>query len=207
MTSLTSALLATTLVATAGSALAGTTTYSGNLGDATNTALVWSDLTAPLFDNANDIANNVALYTIVVPVAETVTFQSTAFAGGGIDPYFTLFAGTGNSATFVDSNYTQATTTGGDFTLNESLAAGSYVMAIGVNQNLSYTENQPNTYFTLGDGFVQLGDPSKFGSGAYSVDVTMAVPEPAEWSLLLGGAGFAVVLVRRRSRQSGSARG
>ena len=46
--------------------LAGATTYAGNLGDAGNAALVGSDLGAPAFDDANAIANNVALYTFTL---------------------------------------------------------------------------------------------------------------------------------------------
>ena len=119
----------------------GTFTFSGFLNDPGNTALVGSDLAAPLFDNDNDIANNVALYTFSNTTAGTVNFLSQGFALGGIDPYFTLFSGTGNTGTFVDSNFVQAFSTGGDFNLNEALGVGDYTVAMGVFANMSFAEN------------------------------------------------------------------
>ena len=60
-----------------GSAWAGVLTFSGNLSDPANAALVASDLSAPSFADDYAIANNVALYTLHVPVAGSVSFTST----------------------------------------------------------------------------------------------------------------------------------
>src|SRR5579862_1081125 len=106
-------LAALALAATAATACAATSTLAGNLGDAGNGALVGSDLGAPDFTDANAIADNVALYTFTVYAVGTVSITSTGFAGGGVDPYFTLFTGSGPTATFLDSNNAQATSTGG----------------------------------------------------------------------------------------------
>jgi hypothetical protein len=78
--------------------LCGAATLSGNLGDPTNPALVGSDLGAPLFDTPGDIADNVAIYQVVVPTDGELDILSTGDAAGGVDPYFTLFAGAGPAA-------------------------------------------------------------------------------------------------------------
>lgn len=172
--------------------VAGASTLSGNLGDSGNSALVGSDLGAPDFTDANSVANNVALYTFTVAHAGTVDIVSTGFAGGGVDPYFTLFTGSGNSATFLDSNYAQATSTGGDFTWTGSLGVGTYEIALGAFENMSFAENLGSG--TLGDGFIFLGDPNSLGSGDYSLTLSTPVPEPTSAWLL--AVGLAVVGTR-----------
>jgi hypothetical protein len=180
------------------SSLAGATTYAGNLGDAGNAALVGSDLGVPDFTDDNSVANNVALYTFSTG-AGSVSIVSTGFAGGGVDPYFSLFTGSGAAATLLDSNYLQATSTGGDFTWSGVLAAGTYEIALGAFENMSFAENLGSG--TLGDGFISLGDPNSLGNGSYSLDVSTPVPEPS--SLLLMVAGFAALATRiRRARKA-----
>ena len=181
-------------------ARAGTFTLSGSLNDPTNTALVGSDLGAPLFDNDNDIANNVALYTFSLTTAGTVNFLSEGFALGGIDPYFTLFSGTGNAGTFVDSNYFQAFTTGGDFDLDEALGVGDYTVAMGVFANMSFAENSGSG--TLGDGFIGLGEPGSLGDYSYKLQITSAVPEPSYTALVALGVMALLVRLRRVHTQS-----
>lgn len=174
--------------------LAGATTYAGNLGDAGNAALVGSDLGAPAFDDANAIANNVALY-IFTTAAGTVSIVSTGFAGGGVDPWFTLFNGSGGTAAFLDSNFVQATSTGGDFTWTGTLAAGTYEIALGSFENMSFAENLGSG--TLADGFIALGDPNSLGDGSYSLDLTTPVPEPSRsWLIAVGLAALATRLRR-----------
>ncbi|MEO7940918.1 MAG: DVUA0089 family protein, partial [Burkholderiaceae bacterium] len=73
--------------------------FSGRLDDPANAALVGSDLNAPSFIDSGTIANNVALYTLNVFGGGPVTIRSTGFTAGGLDPYFSLFKGAGNSAT------------------------------------------------------------------------------------------------------------
>lgn len=201
MTKIRNALAGATLVAaamTAGAATA-TTTLAGNLGDPGNAALVGSDLGAPDFTDDNAIANNVALYTFTVNYAGAVSVSSTGFAGGGVDPYFTLFTGSGAGATFLASNYDQATTTGGDFTWSGSLAVGSYEIALGAFENMSFAENLGSG--TLGDGFIMVGDPNSLHSGAYSLDLTTTIPEPSSpWLMAIGLAAVATRTWRARRR-------
>jgi hypothetical protein len=195
MTTMTKTLACAALLATALGA--GATTLSGNLGDPGNAALVGSDLGAPDFTDDNAIANNVALYTFSVDHAGTVDIVSTGFAAGGVDPYFTLFMGSGNTATVLDSNYVQATTTGGDFSWSGALGVGSYEIALGAFENLSFAENLGSG--TLGDGFIQLGDPSSLGDGSYALTLTTPVPEPGGgWMLALGLAAIGTRLRRAR---------
>lgn len=180
--------LAGTVLALAAS-LAGASTLSGNLGDSGNGALVGSDLGAPDFTDDNAIADNVALYAFTVSVGGTVSIVSTGFAGGGVDPYFTLFSGSGNAATFLDSNYAQATSTGGDFTWTGTLSPGSYEIALGAFENMSFAENAGSG--TLGDAFIALGDPNSLGDGSYLLTLSTPVPEPASaWLIAIGLAAL-----------------
>lgn len=178
-------------------ASADTLVFSGALDDSGNTALVGSGLGTALFDNPFDISNNVALYTFSVVNPGTVNLLSKGFGLGGADPYFTLFQGTGGTATFLGSNYVQAFSTGGDFNLDFSLSAGDYTVAMGVWANMSFAENLG--VGTLADGFIGLGEPMSLGNSQYELDVTRpdaAVPEPASaWLLSLV---MPALLVRRR---------
>lgn len=191
----------------ASAATASAATFSGNFGDSSNTALVGSDLGAASFSDSYAIADNVALYNLVVPTAETVSIQSTAFAAGGADPYFSLFQGTGGSATFLASNYNQAFSTGGDFDYSGMLVAGHYEIALGVSANMSFAENYGSG--TLADGFIGLGDPGSLGNGSYALQVTMksaqpplAAPEidPASMSSALTLVAGFILVSRSRSR-------
>jgi hypothetical protein len=181
-----------------GSAQATITTYSGFVNDPANAALVGSDLGPALFGDDNEIANNVALYNMLVPVSGTVGFISKGFAAGGVDPYFTLFQGSGPAATFLGSNYDQAFSTGGDFTLSYALTAGTYTVALGTFANISFAENLGTG--TLGDGFSGLGVPDSLGRSYYELAVNTPVPEPS--TLLLLGAGLAgMVACRKKMRR------
>ncbi len=189
-------LLLMTAALISGAAQAGTTTLSGFVNDPANTALVGSDLGSPLFGDDYDIANNVALYQLKVLTAGDVLFQSLGFGAGGIDPYFTLFTGTGDSAAFLGSNFDQAFSTGGDFDLTFTLGAGDYTVAVGVFANMSFAEN--NGTSTLSDGFIGLGEPYVLGDCYYELAVTTpeaTVPEPSAL-LLLSLSGLALVCLK-----------
>ncbi|MFL6697833.1 MAG: DVUA0089 family protein [Vitreoscilla sp.] len=194
--------LAASALAIASTLAAAATTFSGSLADAGNGALVGLDLGAPSFDDDNAIANNTALYTFTVARAGTVTIVSTGFAGGGVDPYFSLFVGSGATATFLDSNYAQATSTGGDFAWLGTLGVGTYEIALGVFENMSFAENMGSG--TLGDGFIGLGDPGSLGDGHYALSLTTPVPEPTGlWMLSLGLAALGTGAWQRRRPHPG----
>ena len=171
---------------------------SGRLNDPSNTALVAPDLvlgglTTPGFADDNAVALNVALYQITVTQAGAVSFVSTGFAAGGASPYFTLFGGWGDSASFAASNYDDAFLgDGGDFSLSAVLAAGQYTVAMGDFANMSLAENLG--FGSLADGFTGLGDPSQLGDSSYLLTITEGggggggggtVPEPASAALVL----------------------
>ena len=188
------AIAGATLALAATLAAASTTTLAGNLGDSGNAALVGSDLGAPDFTDDNAIANNVALYSFTVTVPGTVDIVSTGFADGGVDPYFTLFAGGDDSATFVDSNYDAPD---GDFTWTGPLATGTYQIALGAFENMSFAENAGDG--TLADGFISIGDPGSLGDGSYSLTLTTPVPEPSgTWLMAIGLAALATRSLRAR---------
>ena len=160
---------------------------SGFLNDSGNAALIGSPVWAggtpptPLFADDFDIANNVALHTFSVAAPGNVNFLSSGFAAGGVDPYFTLFSGTGETATFLGSNFAQAFSTGGDFDLNFLLSAGDYTLALGAFANMSFAENLGAG--ALGDGFIALGGPSFLWNYYYELEVSTGgsgapIPEP-----------------------------
>ena len=188
-------------------AAAAVITLSGLLNDPGNAALRGSGPapSPPLFGDDLAIANNVALYQLSVSSAGFVQFDSNGFAAGGVDPYFTLFSGTGSGATFLGSNFAQAISTGGDFLLTFSLAAGSYTVALGVFENLSFAENAGSG--NLGDGFIGLGEPASLGNSFYELAITTPdgpgppLSEPSSVILLLLGLA-ATVAIRRRSIDS-----
>lgn len=198
-------------------AVASPWTFSGYFDDGANAALIgsdpWSGGVAPaaLFGDDWEIANNVARYTFNVPTAQNVRFDSNGFAAGGADPYFTLFAGTGDTAAVSQSNYTQAFSTGDDFDDTYALAAGDYTVAMAVFANMSYAENQGTG--TLGDGFTALGVPDWLGNYYYELVVTLegggtpppGVPEPSTLALLAIAAAAAAV-GRRRGRATAGTR-
>ena len=173
-----------------------TTHYAGSLNDASNAALVDSQLGAPdvtQFGDDNYVANLVGLYQFNVAVGGTVSFASLGGSAGGIDPYFSLFTGTGNGATFTHSEF--AAVLGVNFTFDLILAAGDYTMSIGAFENMSFAENQGGS---LGDGFIGLGVPA-LGNYGYDFSITqsgngLVVPEPgaaalALTALLMGALG------------------
>ena len=196
-------LLAILLTLTSGVAQAGTITLSGSFNDAGNAALVWSDLGSPLFGDDWEIANNVAIYQLNLPVGGNATFDSNGFAGGGADPYFTLFSGIGPTATFLYSNYDQAFSTGGDFLYVLPLTAGDYTVAMGVFANMSFAENSGTG--TLGDGFTFLGGPAFLGNYYYELGVTHPddsghpIPDPGGTLLLMSLGLMGCSAMRKRT--------
>jgi len=218
------ALVAVLTLLAAASAHAGPVTLSGYFNDALNAALIasdgYGDLQAPRFGNDDEIARNVALYALTVDSPDTFYFDSFGYGAGGAEPFFSLFAGSGTAATFLDSNFFIPAI---DFSLSALLPAGDYMLALGVWVNQSFAENSPDADPTLGDGFTALGDPSKLGNYYYELlvssddpdttfDVTDAgdlppggggggtpVPEPSTLLLMLTGSGL-VGLARARWR-------
>jgi hypothetical protein len=183
----------------AGPADAASLTFSGFLNDPGNGALRGSDVmpSPPSFTDDWEIANNVAVHAFNLPVAGLVSFDSQGFAAGGADPYFTLFAGSDDSATVAGSNYGQPVA--GDFLLTFALPAGDYQVAMGVFANMSFAENYGTG--TLGEGFTRLGGPDSLGSSYYKLVVTTeAVPTPEPAALLLLAFGLtSLLLVPRRA--------
>lgn len=190
-------LATTALAALATTASAGTTLLVGNLGDEHNTALVNYDLSTPVDFNPLDdsvIANYVALYTFQVVIPGTVSVTSTAANAAGMLPYFSLFSGSGTSATFLDSNFDFEAydPVGGDFTWAGTLAAGTYEIALGTYENMSFAEQDSTGATKLGAGFIGFGQ--YLGTGAYSLTLTTPVPEPTPAWLL--GVGLAALGTR-----------
>lgn len=184
----------------AGLAQAAVQTLSGRLDDAANPALIGSFGSPPVFTaDPLDSVENVALYGFTLAANQSVRFESQGYAAGGIDPYVSLFSGTGAPATFVRSFAGAAV---GDFDETVMLLAGDYTVAIGLYMNMSFAENYGGG--TLGDGFTGLGG-SDFGDGSYRLllttsDVVQRLPEPGSLGLLVVAFG-AAALVGRKARR------
>lgn len=205
--------LAAAALALAGfSASAASVNYSGNLGDTHNPYLYGSDLAGPVFvdpddstDNSRVVANNVAMYQLVLTQGGTLTIASDSLGSGGVDSYVSLFSGSTLAATFIGSR----TDDFNDWTL--AVAAGSYWVTIGDWVNMSFAENAgPTTPAgTLGEGFIGIGDPNWLGDGHYDVTVSLdtgvtppPIPEPSQAVLLM--LGLAAVGTRAwRARRAG----
>ncbi len=190
------ALLAACALLAPQAAQASTVTFQGYLNDPSNPNLVFSDLGPPSFVDDFDIADNVALYTLTVPIGGPVTFDSNGFDAGGADPYFSLFD---SSGAFLVSAFGPIGP--GDFLITPTLAAGIYRVAIGVWSNESFAENSGGS---LADGFIRLGEPDSLGianPAYYELAVTLgpaAVAEPSTLLLLL--TGTAIIVGWRQSR-------
>ena len=166
-------------------------------------------------------ANDVFVYTFFVSAPSTVTIQSYGYGGsaqapggtnlagaviptGGFDPYVSLFAGSGPTATFVASNddgaCPPAAPSGGlcrDSRLSLSLGPGPYTLAVTAFENMSFAENLGAG--ALGDGFVGLGnfDPartSQFAVDIGGVDVISASVRPIPASSAIGMAILALLI-------------
>lgn len=125
-------------------------------------------------------ANDVFLVTFNLSIPTTLRVQSWGYGGsagapggtnaagtviapGGLDPYISLFRGTGLAATFLASNddglCPPGTPVGAaclDPTLTINLPTGSYTLALSVYENFSFAENLG--VGTLGDLFINLGN-------------------------------------------------
>lgn len=198
------------LIAASGSAaIAAPLFFSGRLDNPNNTALVGSDLGPAQFGSQLDVANNVALHAFTITTAGTYDLTSTGVAVGGVDPYVTIFSGLGAGATFFESNFVNAFSVGGDFTLSLLLAAGDYTLAVGAFANMSFAENLG--FGTLGDGFTGLGSPASLADGPYEITIDVGtepqpVPEPPLTALCLAALA-AMAAVRGRLARSRSAAG
>jgi hypothetical protein len=167
-------------------------------------------------------ANDVFLFQFQTPTISDLLFQSYGFGGGvnaggtvipsgGFDPYLSVFAGTGPTASFLASNDDGSCPPGNfdptcsDPTLSlTAQPAGWYTVALTVFDNFSFAENFGSG--TLGDGFIGLGDYFSVGSGSFrtsnfALDVSSSagfVPEPG--TVFLCAAGAALVFHFRRRK-------
>ncbi|MGH9720611.1 MAG: DVUA0089 family protein [Bryobacteraceae bacterium] len=203
-------------------------------------AAFWCLFTAPLFGGtisltgnlSPDDPNDVLLAAFTLSSTANVSFQSWGYGGtanapggtnaagavitpGGFDPYLSLFAGAGPSATFLVSNddgFCPPGTPGPacrDSSLDVlNLAAGTYTAALSVFSNFSFAENFGSG--TLGDGFIGLGsyynaDSDSFRNPAYALDITsdglpVAIPEPGTLGVLAAATLLFIIGRRRRIR-------
>jgi len=90
--------------------------------------------------------------------------------------------------------------TGGDFAWTGTLAAGSYEIALGALENMSFAEQQPGVC-TLADGFIGLGDPGSPGYGSCSLTLTTPVTESSGRGPVALGLGVAAARKWRAARR------
>jgi hypothetical protein len=148
-----------------------------------------------------DSVNNVMVYSFHVINPTPVRFQTFSFGLGGIDPYFSLFSGTGHDATFLRSNYDQAIDTGGDIDMAFPLLADDYTVALSARTNMSSAEDYG--FGTLGDGFTGLGAYIGSRNPMYynleiSIGSTLSTPVPEPGTLGLLAFGISALIGLRR---------
>lgn len=183
-------------------------TFTGTLDPSSNANLTYWDTLSNMYASPlagptdAERAYNIALHTFIVSVASSLTFESTGYSLGGFDSVVSVFAGTGDSAMYIDHQYNPISA--GDFSFTENLIAGTYTLAIAM------FGSQPcapglcvGATNVFGDGFNNLANYDESRTLLYSVTVTTPdepVPEASTWNLFSLAAGFG--LLARRIRWS-----
>ena len=158
-----------------------------------NTSPIWSgpDPTLPFYQNTTYRA-----FSFTTPASSSLTFTLTLT--NGLDGVLSLYSGTFNPASpstnrvqlsdgfsllpYVDGGFANDTETAFVTTV------GTPIYTIVVSGNTDDPSNSP------------VGN-SSFGS--YSLNISpnvIAVPEPAEWAMMLAGLGLVGAIVRHRRR-------
>jgi hypothetical protein len=176
----------------------------GNLNDTADPRIIGPGVNGAgaAFDSLDPGASidNVVLYFLTVPTAGAVTFTAPGADPSLIDPYLSVFDGSGFLATFDFSVVTLAF--GDAINVSQTLAAGNYMVALSSFDNMSDAENFGSG--TLGDGFVTLGNYS----GGIGYDLTIdtpnvPTPEPSSTMVLtLSGCLLLLVGKWRKPRRS-----
>jgi len=170
-------------------------TFSGTLDPAANSALTYWDqflngYTSPITGPDDfDRAFNIAIHPFTISTAGPATFNSLGFGMGGFDSVISVFAGTGDSAVYLDHEF--APLGPGDFSFDLNLGVGTYTLAVAMFGSEPCAPGLCTGPLagTFGDGFTNLVnfDPSRPDPLFYSVTVTASaapVPEPSGALLL-----------------------
>ncbi|MCC6345058.1 MAG: DVUA0089 family protein [Bryobacterales bacterium] len=160
-------------------AAASTIQLTGNLNDSGDPGIFGPGINGAgaLFDSLDPSVsvNNIVLYSFTLESPASIHFSAPGADGTRIDPYLSLFAGSGSSATFQVSYFGAAF--GDPIDATRSIGAGDYVVALSAFLNQSFAEN--TGVGTLGDGFIGLATYT--GGTGYDLRIdteTVAVPEP-----------------------------
>lgn len=139
-------------------------------------------------------ANDSYTYVFVVGTPSTVNLQSYGYGGGlnaagssiaagGFDAYFSVFSGTGSTATFLassdDGNCPPGASSAGlcrDPSLSLSLGAGYYTLVVSSFANGSIAENFGSG--TLADGFTGLGNYDTSRTSNFAFDISGVATSP-----------------------------
>lgn len=169
------------------------------------------------FTNTLNGDADVRLFNFATTSTGVVGLSTTSYAGGGFSPVLSLFD-LGNSGLLIgrDNGVDHPS---GDATLSLSLAAGNYIVALTVFDNLAVGPRLSDGFLREGDNdFTRdLGAPGNTGSflnvdgqprtGNYNLVVNnvatastfTAIPEPS--SMLLAGLGILGAFARFRRSQ------
>ena len=150
------------------------------------------------------------VYSFTLSTTSTLSFVATSTAG--IDTSLFLFSSTGaplfanddQSNTNFQAGFTAGSLPAGAYYLGVSLSGNE---AVNTNNQLLFTVDQPTTNVR---GPASGRNPAALGTfnggtsiaetGAYSIGITSAVPEPSTYATLALGAGVLAFLARRRQQ-------
>jgi hypothetical protein len=145
------------------------------------------------------------IQAITYSFAGGTSLTGVVVPAGGLEPYLSLFDGSGN---FITSSFGSpcppgANTLGGncfdvELDTGSVVQPGSYTIALSAFENMSLAENLGTG--TLADGFTGLGNLATGESLAYGFDVVLPTdtPEPGTGLLVLAAIGAAFLFNLRK---------
>lgn len=192
-------------------ALAHAAAFTGTLDPASNPNLTTWDqylpgYVAPIAGPTDyEMSWNIAVHTFNVASAGPVTIQSLGYGLGGFDAVVSIFAGSGNAATYVGHGYNPVAP--GDFTMSINLAVGLHTLTVSVFANEPCASGPCYGAGTFGDGFTNLVNYDPSGTLEYMVTVESGgqpeVPEPAVGLAIPVVVAFMAARARWTRRRAG----
>jgi hypothetical protein len=152
-------------------------------------------------DANNPVLNSFTIAVTAPDVQSVYTLANNTFGEPGIPVFNVVFQGAGGTITdtYVGADNTKdylttnCSSTGCSDTPN---AAAWYYDGVVVYNEVEW--DLPTNFGLTSITFNQLSNPQENPNGAIVLGVTLGVPEPSTWALMIGGFGLAGAALRRR---------